>query len=917
MKNKRLRSLIWIMPFFLLIFTVSLSFGQVITAKIGGTVKDDEGTPLPGVTVEASSPNAMGTKTTVTSDRGGFRFSNLPPGTYKLVFRLAGFRTVESENIKAAINTTLTFDITMQLATVAEEVTVIAKSPIIDVKKSGMSTNFTSEDLENVPAGRGSFADIVKQAPGMLAQGESGALRWSFGGSGVEGNAFYFDGVDQSSPELGIPWTNPNQDIFEEVEVSGIGAAAEYGLITGAVINIITKSGGNELSGSFSHYGQYGFTTGDNNPDPYDEATGEGDQSFKRWYDYDLSFSLGGPIVKDKIWFFGNFNIRRGKDSDWQGDPGFVAKDIQDEGFFKLTSNINNTHKFVFSFAYENEDFGEVPDPWNLPETVIKEVLQTYIWNTRYTWLASDNSFFDVKYSGWWSPDEYFIPVAGADLDKRGHFDDATGVLSESPWWAGKWDIGTHQVNAGFSHFAEEFLGAEHDFKVGVQYNRGKLEAMGGYPGGGIYIDYYGEPYYLYTQQQYSYGGIVDKIGTFIDDSISIGDRLTVNLGFRFDHQQATYPALPLLDGWEETDVLAPGIDDLITWNVFSPRIGFVFQLTSDRKTLLKANYGRYYDSLHISNFAYPGPGFTDWSMFWWDAEIDEWELIDFMPAEIGYIMDPDIKNPYAEQLFVGLDRELMADFSLGVMYIHKNEGNSIGWEGRNTTYEEVQRVSADNGQTYTVFNRTGPYPETWQTNPEGYGQKYDALILTLIKRYSQNWMMNTSLTWSRSTGLTMMAKSTGQHTLTSYAGNFGVDPNDLINAEGDLQHDKRWVLKITGGYNLPWDIFLGTYFTYQSGRPRPVVVRVSDLNQGRQEILSVPRGEERYPSFYTLNLRAQKTFTLYGSWKLKVMLDVFNVTNDATFRSWRSNNMWRDTFYEQSGLPGPISVQLGFRLQF
>lgn len=909
MKNKRLQLLMLIVPFFLLIFTVSLSFGQIITAKIGGTVTDDQGTPLPGVTVEATSPNAMGTKTTVTSASGGFRLSNLPPGTYKLVLRLDGFQTVERENIKAAINTTVTFDITMQLATVAEQVTVIAVSPIIDVKKTGMSTNFTSEDLENVPAGRHSFADIVKQAPGMLSQGESGDLRWSFGGSGVEGNAIYFDGVDQSSPELGIPWTNPNQDIFEEVEVSGIGFSAEYGLVTGAVVNIVTKSGGNKLSGSLSHYGEYDFTTGDNNPSP------DVDESFKRWYRYDLSFSLGGPIVKDKVWFFGNFNIRRSKESGWQDDPEFYGKDVQDEAFFKLTSNINNAHKLVLSFAYENEDFDEVPDPWTMSETLIKEVLQTYIWNIRYTWMTGDNSYFDFKYAGWWSPDHYDVPVAGADLNKRAHFDDATGVLSVAPDWSGIWDITTHQVNAGFSYFAEEFLGSEHDFKIGAQYNRGKLEAMGGYPGGGWYLDYDGYNYYLYEQQQYMYGGIVDRIGTFLDDSISIGDRLTLNLGFRFDHQKATYPAFPLLDGWEKTDELAPGIDDLITWNVFSPRIGIAFQLTPDRKTLFKANYGRYYDALHISNFAWPGPGYTDWYMYeWWDGE---WDLVDFAPGETGYIMDPNIKNPFSEQLSVGLERELMADFSFGAMYIHKTEGNMLGWEGRNTTYEEVQRVSPENGQTYTVFNRTGPYPEQWQTNPENYSQKYDALILTLLKRYSGNWMMNTSLTWSHSTGLNMMAKSTGQHNLTSYAGSFGVDPNDLINAEGDLQHDKRWVFKFSGGYNLPWDIFLGTYFTYQTGRPRPIQVRVSDLEQGRQTILAVPRGEERYPSIYTLNLRAQKTFTLYGSWKLKVMFDVFNVTNDATFRSWRSNSMWRDTFNEQSGLPGPISVQLGFRLQF
>jgi len=915
MSFKKFPKQILIILILLFISASTYSYGQIITGKIGGAVKDDEGVPLPGVTVEASSPAAMGIQTSVTSDKGSYRFANLAPGIYKLVFILDGFQRVERENIRVAINRSMTLNVTMKPATVEEEVTVIAESPVVDVKMSGMSSNFTLEDIENIPAGRHSFADIVKLAPGMLVSGESGALRWSAFGSGFEGNAFYFDGVEQSSPELGIPWTNPNQDIFEEVQVSGIGTAAEYGLMTGAVISIVTKSGGNKFTGSLSHYGRYDFTTGDNNPDPYDEATEEGSQSFKRWYRYDLSLSLGGPIVKDKLWFFSNYNIRRAKESNWQGDPDYVAKDIQDEGFFKLTSNINNKHKFVASFAYENEDFGETPNPWNLPETVIKEVLQTYIWNARYTWMTSGNSFFDIKYSGWWSPDHYDVPVAGADLNKRPHVDDATGVLSNAPDWSGKWDITTHQVNAGFSHFAEDFLGADHDFKVGIQYNRGNLEAMGGYPGGGYYIDYYGEPYLLYVQQQYMYGGIVNRIGTFLDDSISIGDRLTVNFGLRFDRQKATYPALPLLDGWEKTSEKAPGIPDLITWNVFSPRIGIALQLTPDGKTLLKAHYGRYYDAMHISNFAWPGPGYTDWYGYeWWDGE---WELFEYAPGETGYQMDPNIKNPYSEQLFFGLERELIPDFSLGVMYMHKTEGNSLGWEGRNTEYEQVQRVSPDNGQTYTVFNRTGPYPEKWQANPDGYGQKYDGFILTLDKKYSRNWMMNASITWSHSTGLNMLSGSTYQHTLLSYAGDFGVDPNDLINAEGDMQHDKRWVVKFTGGYNLPWDIFLGTYFTYQTGRPRPAVTRLSGLNQGRVQILTEPRGERRYPSFYTLSLRAQKTFRLHGSWKLKVMLDVFNATNDNTYRSWRSNQMWRDVFTEKSGVPNPRSLQLGFKLEF
>jgi len=896
---------------FLLTLTINFSFGQIITGKITGVVTDEQGAPLPGVTVEATSPSSMGKQIAITSEKGSYRFASLPPGIYKLVFTLDGFQTVERGNIAVNINTTVTLNVTMRPSAIEETVEVTAEAPAIDVKKSGLSSTFTTTELENIPAGRQSFADVVKQAPGMLTRGESGALRWSFAGSGTQGNAFYVDGVDQSSPELGMPWTNPSQDIFEEVEVSGIGIAAEYGQITGAVINIVTKSGGNEFSGALSHYGQYDFLTSDNNPYP------DKYESFKRFYRYDISLSLGGPIIKDKLWFFGNTNTRRNKESPWQIESEYAPINIQDEAFFKLTSNISNRHKLMSSFAYENEDFGEVPDPWTLPETLIKEVCRTYIWNARYTWMISNNSYFDLKYAGWWCDDDWGIPVYDADINKRGHYDDFTGVASVAPAFATFWNIYTHQVNAGLSYFTEDFLGADHDFKFGVQYNKGGMNAKTGYCGGGYYIDYNGEPYLLYEQQQWMYGGLVNKIGIFADDTVTIGERLTLNLGIRFDHQNADYPPFNRLDGWNETNEKAPGIDNLITWNVFSPRIGIAYQLTPDGKTLFKAHFGRYYDALHIGNFSVPGPGVTDWYAYEWTGT--EWELFDYVPGEIGYIMDPNLKNPYATQAFVGLEREIITDFTLGVMYLYKKEGNSIGFEGRNAIYEQVQRISPDNGQTYTVYNRTSPpgVEETWQTNPEGYGQKYNGLILSLDKKYSHNWMMSTSLTWSHSKGLTMDAHSTWQDQIAEYTAGFGVDPNELINAEGDLQHDKRWVFKLTGGYKLPGDIFLSAYFTYQTGRPRPTFVRIFGLNQGRTIILAEPRGEVRYPSFYTLSLRAQKTFKLYKSWKLKVMLDLFNATNDDKPRTWRSNSRWLESFYVPWNLPNPRSLQLGFKLEF
>src|SRR4030042_4323578 len=218
MRLNKFSTPILIISILLLISSRSLSYGQILTGRIAGVVVDDEGSPLPGVTVEASSPSLMGQQTVVTSEKGTYRLANLPPGVYQLSFALPGFQTVERKDFRVTINATVSLDISMRPATLAATVEVTAQVPVIDVTSSGMSTTFTSESISSLPAGRHSFADIIKQVPSMLAQNESGELRGSFAGSGGQGNAIYYDGVDQSSPELGIPWTNPGQAIFEEVE---------------------------------------------------------------------------------------------------------------------------------------------------------------------------------------------------------------------------------------------------------------------------------------------------------------------------------------------------------------------------------------------------------------------------------------------------------------------------------------------------------------------------------------------------------------------------------------------------------------------------------------------------------------------------------------------------------------------------
>ncbi|MBN1223374.1 MAG: TonB-dependent receptor [Candidatus Aminicenantes bacterium] len=908
----------------LVIFTLiaSPAHAQQLTGKVVGTVTDEEGISLPGVTVEISSPDLMGgIHSQITTEKGTFRYINLPPGVYKVIFKLEGFQRVERENIHVSVGATVTLNIALKQATLAQDIVVTAETPLIDVAKSGFSTNFAKEDLDKLPVGRFSHFDVTKMAPGVQLTSEYSNWNVAYG-SNVESNAVHLDGVDITNPDVGVGWHYISSETFEEVEATGIGSSAEYGQFTGAVVNIVTKSGGNMFEGALSYYGQWSKLTADNNPEP--DTT----FSYHRHKFYYAAAALGGPIIKDKLWFFGNYEKNEDSASFWLSDPKYPSLWPGQKAFFKLSAQVTTSHKLVGSVYFENGKVQDTENPYYLPDALGQEDWRVPTWNFMYSWLMSKNAFFEVKYAGYRYYDDY-LPLY-TDLDTPPRYDWNTGVYSNGVWWPWKYMVGRDQVNANLTYYADDFLGAEHDFKVGVQYNRGTSKCHGGYPGGyatAYYAyDYYGYIYpylYKYEQNVFYYGGVVNAVGVFVNDSVKIGDRLTVNVGLRFDHNNASIPDYPVMDGWTKTSEISPGIKDLITTSTWSPRIGFVYQLTSDHKTLLRASYGRYYDGLHMSNWNWPGPHVTDWNMYYYDYYQEKFELWYTVPGSMGYAVDPDYKIPHADQFSVGLEREFFQNFSMGANFIYKKEKDLIGWQDRGATYEQVTRISPDNGKEYTVWNLTSPLDshDYWITNPPEYEQSYRALILTLTKRYANNWMLNASLTWSKSEGLNNVAHTDFQEATIYSAGKFGKDPNDLINAKGLLQFDRRWMFKLQASYQFPWEILASINYVYQTGTPAFSLVKVFGLNQdvgAGTIILAEPRNEKhRLDPWSMLDFRIEKSFSLFGTAKLSALFDVFNVLNANTATGLASYNAWADNYLQPNWIFFPRRLQIGIRLDF
>ena len=259
----------------------------------------------------------------------------------------------------------------------------------------------------------------------------------------------------------------------------------------------------------------------------------------------------------------------------------------------------------------------------------------------------------------------------------------------------------------------------------------------------------------------------------------------------------------------------------------------------------------------------------------------------------------------------------------MGALFVYKNEKNLLGQHDIGATYEAVQRTSPDNGKTYTVYNQTSPpgSNEYQWTNPPGYDITYRALILSASKRFSHNWLMNTSLTYSKNEGLICTADRMGgsaQMAMGWYAGLFGQDPTDLVNARGRLQNDRPWVFKLQLGYVFPWDIMLSANYLYQTGSPYNTFVRVFDLNQAPyRKVFAEPRGSRRLDDWNKLDFRVQKTFSFLNRFRLRAMLDVFNVFNSKTILLYQSYNLWSSAFGQGSFMFQPRRAQLGLVLEF
>ncbi len=918
----------------LLTFTPAAE-AQRVTGQISGTVKDGSGAVLPGVAVTLSGEKIMGNQTAVTTANGFYRFRALPPGEYDLSFVLDGFSTQNRSKVRVALGATTVEDVEMTVGDLTEAITVVGEAPVIDTESNEVGVNYGRDWVESAPVARSSFNDLVAAAPGSLRAGDTGfaGARTMVFGSSYDENSFQIDGADVNDNFFNEQLAELNVDTIEEIEVLSLGAPAEYGNLTGAVYNIVTRQGSNTFHGDINVFKQTDSLTESNTT-----AEQDGGFPFKRDDFTDYSIQIGGPLAQDRAWFFLSYQRQEDSSAAVGVDP-VIGTDVDefDRLFGKLNFQINPSHKIQISYNLDESVSEFAPSLNTSASTAELRTGKTPTPAIGYTGVLTDDTLLDVRFTGFYGDVSFGPrdPNQPRDLPRFYALD--TGFISGGAYYFYELEPERSTLNAKVSHLADDFLGGSHDFRFGVQYNESSAGGLYGY---NDLILTYGPGYtygYGYTRVPFSYSGNTEAIGFFVDDTVRVNERLTLNLGVRYDDNRAFSEQQAELDeNLQPTGVTFPEFEHY-TWEYVSPRLGFNYQLTQDGRTLLKGHAGRYHRAIATGEFANViGPSIKPIFGGFYDLETGTFDELFQLTDNANLMVDPDYKSPRTDQLILSLERQIGDNTALTVSLVNKRGRDFAAWRDTGGLYETVTWIDGDYDLDGVVDpgadpNATGNPIELLRlvggdrffviTNRSEMDNDIDAASISVNRRMANNWSLNGSITYLKSEGRT--PDSLGGSSLQQRGGlqfrTFGRNPNDFVNSDGRLRGDVPLQAKAQFIYQLPKGFLVSSNFVYRDGANRVRRVNVPrEVTNLSTRIPGQRRGTfGRLPSAMFLDARVQKDFDLKNDMSVAIFADIFNLLNDDAHQSELSSIGTSSSFGLPDGFVLPRRVQLGAKFRF
>jgi hypothetical protein len=908
------RGLVIFSLFLFLSFAVAIAqTGQ--TGAINGTVTDEEKEALPGVTVTLKSPALILPQIgTVTNEKGIYRFPALPPGLYDLMFDMPGMTGVVRQGLKLNVGQTLSVEIVMRAKALEETVVVVGQAPTLDKESITGATNLDKLILSSIPAER-DLGTYFALTPGVTNEPTKAGETQNWGntafGSSVRDNAFNLDGVNLQDPLVGTQNVEFGMDVMEELSVEAGGLPAEYGGVKGAVVNVVTKSGGNTFSGSAAFFFKNHSLQSDNSKGTPLEGTQGG---FKQAFE--PTFSLGGPLAKDRLWFFASFAYKKLSQYAPAGFPyggdTSVEHTIELDSYFpylKLTLQPGQKDKISLSYNYSGLTTPqEGQNAFNSEDTVWRRERMSHVVNLQWTHFFSSAFLANVKAA-------YLDSNHNLKPNKKGTMwiDLVTGAWTGAISFDDLFHDPRLQVNADATYFVDDLAGS-HEFKAGGEFTR-----VEGTRTGNIYSDnpdYYfgykifGTPYLGIYQEPFSQKSRMVNVSGFVQDTWSITKKLVLNLGVRVSHQRGIIPK----QNESAVDRSFLGVtynqavlEDFtpLKWTILSPRLGLIYDIMGDGKTLFKASYSRYDQANLLINFMDANPnvplGYGFLLLPDGTPIPDAYYFVSFpKPGHIGY-KNHDVKAPYLDEVTVGIQREIVADFSLGIRYIRKWDRNLVHGIDANSldadrlmddgelvwkNWEQVSFTDPYDGSPQTVWNQLDPtlQADLFIVNPPGADRDYDGVEVTLSKRYSHGWTLMSSYVYSNSRGLIATEFAATQPSGVTGLYNWFANPNSHINAIGRFPLERRHLFQLYGAFEGPLGINFGGSFRAMSGQRYTRTLNTINagltLNQAQEQIYGEKKGSRGYPAQVILDIKVEKVFRLGGSRSLAAFIDGFNIFN-------------------------------------
>jgi len=926
---------------------------QEVAGGIDGNVVDEGGQALPGVTIEATGP--LGTVAAVTDEKGFYRLPKLPAGTYSIKASLEGFVASEASGILVVLGKSTRVNFTMKTGQIEETITVTADSVAIDFTSSATAASISREDIDTLPRGR-DFTSVVSQAAGVQESAQAGGLSID-GASGLE-NRFIIDGIDTTSPQTGESAVPMRADFFEEVQIKSAGYAAEFGGSTGGVINAITRSGRNEFSGGIAvDYQSRSLNGAERKSLSTDRAIGLVAQYFKYGTDdsvrWDPGIFLGGPIVRDRVWFFGSYQpgltdtdrtvqfysgatptVKRTFNQKQQVDY-YAANITGNLGpvLFKLGTNqspwereralpglrgtgSSDPSSYDFGGEGERETYSLTTDYIASKSVVLSARVGYFMTDLRDTGIPSYPRIHQMTGT---DPSKAFPNIPAQYRKPIGYMGDGTQALVLAN--AVAWDKYERTYYGGDASFFFSG-GGEHQVKVGFQREEIENDVRNGYNADRIM--YYWDRAYTTTTGQsvrgtYGYFRLLNistmghvkttNDALFLQDTWMVTPKFTLNLGVR-----AELEAVPNYGAVGPSKAIEFKYGDKI-----APRAGFAWDLKGDQSWKVYGSYGTYYD---VTKYEMPRGAFggDKWVDFYYTFDNYDWinnncsvgsnttnerpncpagtliEVVDRRHNSADpndNTIDPDIKPMESWEAQLGVDHQLTSLITVGARYVHKQLVRAI---------EDVGVLVPGIGEVYYIANPGYGVTRSIAERPFPKAQReYDAIELTFDRRLANNWSLRASYTYSRLWGnYSGLANSDEQNTV---GGGGRLSPNasrlfDVIQNTydrngkevlGRLATDKPHQLKVFGTYRFPFNLTVGLGQYVGSGVP------VTEIGWAPINTPFYPYGRGnlgRTPTVTQTDLALYQDFKV-GAFDLQVGLSVLNLFDEKTvLRRWGSRTL-------------------------